>query len=133
MKGEAQPVPGATYRLQFNSQFRFREAIAIVPYLHALGITHCYASPIFQASPGSSHGYDVCEFDRHNPALGTAAEFKQFAECLQKHGMGLILDMVPNHMGGDLSNGWWRDVLECGPESRFAAYFDVEWRPLDPA
>src|SRR5437660_99316 len=123
-------IPGATYRLQFTSQFRFRDAIAIVPYLHELGITHCYASPLFQASSGSTHGYDVCSFEQLNPELGTADEFEEFIAALRQHQMGLLLDMVPNHMGNDLSNPSWRDVLEWGPQSRFASFFDIDWQPL---
>src|SRR5216117_2572097 len=86
-------LPSATYRLQFNSRFRFEDATAIVPYLRELGISHCYASPLFQAVPGSTHGYDVCSFDRLNPELGTPAEFDGFIAALDKNGMGLILDM----------------------------------------
>src|SRR5436853_3687065 len=84
--------PGATYRLQFNGQFGFRDAAAIIPYLRALGITDCYASPIFKAAPGSTHGYDVCAFDEINPALGTGAHFAEFLNALQQQGMGLLLD-----------------------------------------
>src|SRR5436309_2961768 len=93
--GDLPKIPGATYRLQFNSQFGFRDAAAIVPYLHGLGITHCYASPLFQAVPGSGHGYDVCSFERLNPELGTAEDFDRFIAAVRQHGMGLLLDMVP--------------------------------------
>jgi (1->4)-alpha-D-glucan 1-alpha-D-glucosylmutase len=121
--------PSATYRLQFTSRFRFADATAIVPYLHALGISHCYASPLFSGVPGSTHGYDVCDFNQLNLQLGTREEFDEFIATLRRHGMGLILDMVPNHMGGDLSNPWWRDVLEWGTRSRYAQWFDIDWRP----
>jgi len=121
--------PTATYRLQFTSRFRFADATEIVPSLHALGISHCYASPLFSAVPESTHGYDVCDFNQLNPQLGTREEFDEFVATLRRHGMGLILDMVPNHMGGDLSNPWWRDVLEWGTRSRYAQWFDIDWRP----
>lgn len=125
--------PGATYRLQFNGSFGFAAAAAIVPYLRELGITHCYASPIFEAPAGSTHGYDVCNFDRINPALGAPQEFELFLAALKTNRLGLILDMVPNHMGNDLKNAWWRDVLEWGPQSRFANYFDIDWESPNPA
>src|SRR5262249_46080637 len=112
-------IPGVTYRLQFNAEFRFADATRIVPYLRQLGITHCYASPIFEAAPGSTHGYDICRFDRLNPILGTTDDFNQFVSALRDSGMGLILDMVPNHMAANLANPWWRDVLKNGPESPF--------------
>src|SRR5258705_6493339 len=104
-------IPGATYRLQFNSGFGFRKAAAIVPYLHDLGISHCYASPLFQARAGSTHGYDVCSFERLSPELGSPEDFQRFVDALQQYRMSLLLDIVPNHMGNDLSNEWWRDVL----------------------
>src|SRR6266487_6545505 len=128
--GDPSLIPGATYRLQFNSQFGFGDAAAIVPYLHGMGITHCYASPLFQAAPQSAHGYDVCSFERLNPELGTVEEFEAFIAALRQHRMGLLLDMVPNHMGNPLSNEWWRDVLEWGPRSRFASFFDIDWQPI---
>lgn len=127
-------VPRATYRLQFNRRFTFRDAAALVPYLHELGISHCYASPIFQARQGSGHGYDVCDHGRLNPELGSEADFRHFADELCRHGMGLILDVVPNHMGiGDLANAWWMDVLENGASSVCAPCFDIDWEPVNPA
>src|SRR6476660_5841261 len=129
MSEEPRRFPSATYRLQFNSQFRFADAQAIVPYLHSLGISHRYASPLFSAGLDSTHGYDVCDFTQLNPVLGTREEFEAFVGALHEHGMGLILDMVPNHMGTALSNPWWRDVLQWGAQSRFAAWFDIYWQP----
>lgn len=127
-------VPRATYRLQFSRRFTFRDAAALVPYLHELGVSHCYASPIFQARQGSEHGYDVCDHSRLNPDLGTEDDFRGFVDALRAHGMGLILDVVPNHMGiGDVANTWWMDVLENGASSVYAPCFDVDWEPVNPA
>ncbi len=123
-------VPTATYRLQLNHRFTFRDAAALVDYLEALGISHVYASPIFAARPGSLHGYDVVDHTRLNPELGTEQDFQELAGRLKAHRMGLILDVVPNHMcilGGE--NLWWTDVLENGPSSPFARHFDIDWRP----
>ncbi|MFO1501977.1 MAG: alpha-amylase family glycosyl hydrolase, partial [Verrucomicrobiota bacterium] len=125
-----EPVPTATYRLQFHRDFTFGQAAAIVEYLRALGISHVYASPLFQAGPDSTHGYDICRFDQLNPLLGTQADFDRFSARLRQAGLGLILDMVPNHMGNDPSNAWWMDVLRHGPASPFAAFFDIDWHPL---
>jgi len=125
-------VPGATYRLQFNSQFTFRDALAIVPYLDALGISDVYSSPLFRARPGSTHGYDVSDYARLNPDLGSEAELAALAEALRAHGMGLLMDMVPNHMGIGNSNPWWMDLLENGVASPYAAYFDIDWYPIKP-
>jgi (1->4)-alpha-D-glucan 1-alpha-D-glucosylmutase len=126
-------IPRATYRLQFNRGFTFRDACELVPYLHALGVSDCYASPILQARAGSSHGYDVCDHSRLNADLGSEDDFDAFTTALRDRGMGLILDAVPNHVGiGDPANVWWMDVLENGPASPFAAYFDVDWRPVNP-
>jgi (1->4)-alpha-D-glucan 1-alpha-D-glucosylmutase len=102
-----------------------------VPYLAALGVTDCYLSPVFTARPGSTHGYDVCNHNEISPELGGAASFEDLASELQARGMGLILDLVPNHMGIDPhTNEWWRDVLENGPSSAFARYFDIDWNPV---
>jgi (1->4)-alpha-D-glucan 1-alpha-D-glucosylmutase len=122
-------IPGATYRLQFNEQFTFRDAYEIVPYLRELGVTHCYTSPLFVARQGSTHGYDVVNYSQLNPALGTEADFEALVERLQEQGMGLIIDVVPNHMGIGPNNAWWMDVLENGPTSAYARYFDINWRP----
>jgi (1->4)-alpha-D-glucan 1-alpha-D-glucosylmutase len=100
--------------------------------LQELGIGDCYASPIFKSRPGSTHGYDVCSFEQINPTLGKAAEFEKFVAQLHAAGMGVLLDIVPNHMGNDCSNDWWMDVLEHGPESRYATWFDIDWKAKDP-
>jgi (1->4)-alpha-D-glucan 1-alpha-D-glucosylmutase len=122
--------PRATYRLQFFKEFGFRDAAALVPYLARLGISHVYASPILKARPGSSHGYDVIDYNALNPELGDANDFAAFTQALKGHGLGLILDFVPNHMGVDgADNGWWQDVLEWGQDSPFAGYFDIDWDP----
>jgi (1->4)-alpha-D-glucan 1-alpha-D-glucosylmutase len=126
-------VPTATYRLQFNPHFTFQDACDLVSYLHALGISDCYASPVLRASAGSSHGYDVCDHSRLNPDLGGEEGFEAFAAALRAHGMGLILDAVPNHMGiADTSNAWWMDILENGPGSPYAPFFDIDWHPANP-
>lgn len=120
--------PLATYRLQFNPSFLFRDATSLVPYLHDLGISHLYASPIFQARPGSTHGYDVTNPLALNPELGTRADFDALVAELQAHGMGLVLDIVPNHMAAGPDNPWWTDLLENGATSPYARFFDVDWR-----
>src|SRR5579862_1606798 len=119
----------ATYRLQFNKDFTFQDATKIVDYLADLGITHVYASPIQTARRSSGHGYDVTDPTRLNPELGTEADFLAFREKLRERGMGLILDIVPNHMSASSENAWWMDVLENGAESAYASYFDIDWRP----
>jgi len=126
-------VPSATYRLQLNARFSFRDARDLVPYLDALGITDCYASPVLQARAGSPHGYDICDHSRLNPDLGGEEEFESFSDELRARGMGLILDMVPNHMGiADAGNAWWMDVLENGSSSVYARHFDIDWHPVNP-
>lgn len=139
--------PRATYRIQFRPAFGFADAVRLVPYLHGLGISHVYASPVFQARTGSDHGYDVTDPNRLNHQLGTEAEFRTLASTLHAHGMGLILDIVPNHQAASTENPAWRHVLEHGPRSPFAAWFDIDWdadpdrrvrlpvlgRPLDAA
>ncbi len=122
-------LPEATYRLQFHAGFTFRDALALVPYLADLGISHCYASPYLKARPGSMHGYDIVDHNTLNPEIGTPEEHDNFVAALHEHGLGLILDMVPNHMGvlGN-ENAWWNDVLENGPASPYAAFFDIAWR-----
>jgi (1->4)-alpha-D-glucan 1-alpha-D-glucosylmutase len=118
----------ATYRIQFNENFRFADATALVPYLDDLGISHLYASPITAARPGSTHGYDVVDFNRLNPALGTEDDLRNLAGALHARDMGLIVDFVPNHMGiGGSENRYWLSVLEWGPESAFADWFDIDW------
>ncbi|MBV9647721.1 MAG: malto-oligosyltrehalose synthase, partial [Candidatus Eremiobacteraeota bacterium] len=126
-------VPSATYRLQFHGGFRFTDAQRIVPYLHALGISHVYASPIFAARPGSTHGYDVVDHAALNPELGTRADFEDFVAELHRSAMGLVVDFVPNHTGIGAENPWWQDVLEWGRASPYAAFFDIDWNPAQRA
>lgn len=121
-------VPLATYRLQFNRGFRFQDARQLVPYLEQLGISHVYASPILQARRGSTHGYDVTNPLRLNPELGPATAFDRLARELQQRRMGLLLDIVPNHMAASSENPWYMDVIEQGAHSRYAPYFDIDWR-----
>jgi (1->4)-alpha-D-glucan 1-alpha-D-glucosylmutase len=128
----ARPPPRATYRLQFHRGFTLRDALAWVPGLHMLGVSHLYASPLLKARAGSTHGYDVCDYSRLNPELGTEADLEALVAALREHGMGLVLDLVPNHMGLGPENPWWWDVLQHGPASRFAGYFDLDWNPPDP-
>jgi (1->4)-alpha-D-glucan 1-alpha-D-glucosylmutase len=122
-------IPVSTYRLQFNSRFRFSDALQLVPYLHNLGITDLYASPLLQARRGSPHGYDVTDPSHLNPELGTDADFDALVAELKKYDMGLLLDIVPNHMAASSENPWWMDLLENGPRSQFASHFDVDWHP----
>ena len=124
-------IPTATYRLQFHRGFTFADAQAVVPYLARLGISHVYASPFFRAAPGSTHGYDICDHNELNPEIGTRAEFEALSAELKSHGLGLIVDFVPNHMGIEHAvNPWWRDVLKNGPASAYACFFDIDWQPL---
>jgi (1->4)-alpha-D-glucan 1-alpha-D-glucosylmutase len=127
--GSRRRIPGATYRWQFNGDFTFQHACEAVDYLRELRITDLYASPLFQAGPQSTHGYDICGFDQFNPSLGGSDGFDRLAARLRELDLGLVLDMVPNHMGNDLSNRWWIDVLEHGRASPFASFFDIDWRP----
>jgi (1->4)-alpha-D-glucan 1-alpha-D-glucosylmutase len=122
-------TPRATYRLQLHAGFTFDDAAAAAPYLAALGVSHVYCSPYLQAARGSTHGYDVVDHSRVNEELGGDAAYRRFVAALQAHGLGQVLDIVPNHMAITSENGWWLDVLENGPSSHFAAYFDVEWDP----
>jgi (1->4)-alpha-D-glucan 1-alpha-D-glucosylmutase len=119
----------ATYRLQFNKDFTFRDATRLLDYLSALGITHIYASPILRSRRGSTHGYDVTDPTRLNPELGSDADFAELQAQLRHRGMGIVLDIVPNHMSASSENLWWMDVLENGPESSYASYFDIDWHP----
>lgn len=135
---DPQPAPGAeipraTYRVQLNKSFTFADLTEIVPYLASLGISHVYCSPYFKARAGSVHGYDVVDHNQLNPEIGTREEFEELVAALRSHNMGHILDIVPNHvgiMGSD--NAWWMDVLENGPASKYADYFDIEWNPANP-
>jgi (1->4)-alpha-D-glucan 1-alpha-D-glucosylmutase len=123
-------IPAATYRVQFNSGFTFQDARRIVPYLAELGITDLYASPILKARKGSAHGYDVVDANSLNPELGTEDDFNALHHDLQQHRLGLLLDIVPNHMAASPENAWWMSVLENGPHSRFLHYFDIDWSPV---
>ena len=127
-------APLATYRLQLNKDFTFRDAQALVPYLAELGISHVYCSPYLKARPGSPHGYDIVDHNAINPEIGTEADLEAFCATLAEHGMGHILDMVPNHMGiMGADNGWWLDVLEHGEASAYADHFDIDWNPVKPS
>jgi len=123
-------VPNATYRLQFNAGFTFADARRIAPYLAELGISDIYASPILRARKGSTHGYDVVDAAALNPELGSEEDFAALHDELKKRGMGLLLDVVPNHMAASHENAWWMSVLENGPQSRFLHYFDIDWSPV---
>ena len=120
-------VPTATYRIQFHANFKFADAEGLIPYLHELGVSHLYSSPYMKARRGSEHGYDVADPLHINAELGTEQEVNQLVERLRQHGMGLLLDIVPNHMAASPENPWWMDVLENGQESTYAAFFDIDW------
>lgn len=120
-------APVASYRLQLHAGFDFRRATEVVPYLSALGISHLYTSPFFAAAPGSTHGYDVVDHSQVNRELGGLAALYELGEALAAHGMGLIADIVPNHVGIGGDNPWWRDVLRYGESSPYAGYFDIDW------
>src|SRR4051794_8458833 len=125
-------VPSATYRLQFNRLFTFADARRRLAYLDELGISDVYASPYLRARAESTHGYDIADHNQLNPGVGDEAEYDALVNELHAHGMGQILDVVPNHMGiGESTNSWWMDVLENGPSSRFAPFFDIDWHPLE--
>lgn len=130
MNGPVLRIPAATYRLQFNSDFRFRTAQEIVPYLHRLGISDIYSSPYFKASKGSLHGYDMLDQNCLNPEIGTEVEYEALTDELKRHEMGQILDIVPNHMCIEGDNAFWLDLLENGPSSRYAGFFDIDWHPV---
>jgi len=128
------PWPRATVRLQMTPDFGFAAAAAIVPTLVALGVSHVYLSPIWMARAGSTHGYDIIDHGRINPELGGEDGFRRFSDALLVNGLGLILDVVPNHMGiGVGENRWWRDVLEWGRDSPHADWFDIDWEPAEPS
>ena len=124
-------TPVSTYRLQFNKAFTLDDAANLVPYLSELGVTTAYGSPILKATAGSMHGYDICDHTQINPEIGGSDALTRMSGTLRERGMGLIVDFVPNHMGiNERENLWWRDVLENGPSSQYARYFDIDWTPL---
>jgi (1->4)-alpha-D-glucan 1-alpha-D-glucosylmutase len=121
-------IPRATYRLQLRAGFGFSEAAAIAPYLARLGVSHVYLSPFFKARPGSAHGYDITDHNELNPELGKESDFASMIDAFRREGLGRILDFVPNHMGvWGADNPLWLDVLEWGPNSRYASWFDIDW------
>ncbi len=125
--------PRATYRLQFHAGFTFKQAAAIAPYLSRLGISHIYASPYLKARSGSVHGYDITDHNALNPELGSEEDHAAMLAAFQREGLTQILDFVPNHMGvGGADNPLWLDVLEWGPNSDHAGWFDIDWAPDDP-
>src|SRR5882724_698034 len=121
-------IPGATYRLQFNRDFTFAQAREMAGYLHELGITDYYASPLFKACAYSTHGYDACDFGELNPNSGSTHDFETLVARLHELDIGLILDIVPNHMSANTSNPWWFDVLQKGANSKYAPWFDIDWQ-----
>src|SRR3954470_23811455 len=133
MYGEIMPlepkrIPRAPYRLQLNKDFGFDHAAALAPYLARLGVSHVYCSPYLRARPGSTHGYDIVSHTELNPELGNTAAFDRMVAAFRDNGLSQILDFVPNHMGvGGADNPWWLDVLEWGPDSEFAGWFDIDW------
>ncbi len=130
MKTEHPRIPSCTYRLQFNRWFTFAQAREIVPYLHELGVSDAYASPYFQASAESLHGYDITDHNKFNAAIGSREDYDAWIAELHAHDMGQVLDFVPNHMGiAAPGNEWWMDVLENGPSSIYSPYLDIAWRP----
>src|SRR3954463_7775874 len=123
-------IPLSTYRLQLGADLTLDQVTALLPYLNRLGISDLYLSPLFRARAESSHGYDVVDHGTIDPAIGDLAAFERLATATREAGMGILLDVVPNHMGiNDAGNLWWLDVLENGEGSYFADFFDIEWHP----
>ncbi|MFD1745687.1 malto-oligosyltrehalose synthase [Rhizobium helianthi] len=120
-------IPTSTYRIQFRNGMTFDKAAELVPYLNSMGISHLYASPIFTAAKGSTHGYDVADANEIEPELGGREGFDRLSTQLKQEGLGLILDIVPNHMASGLENRWWRSIVEWGKDSRYHHFFDVNW------
>ncbi|QQR40249.1 malto-oligosyltrehalose synthase [Devosia rhizoryzae] len=128
------PQPRASYRLQLNKDFTFAHVEQIADFLGKLGISHAYLSPILKARAGSTHGYDTVDHTIINPELGSVEDFRRMAGKLKQHGIGIILDIVPNHMGvGGADNPYWLDLLEWGRDSQYATWFDVNWAPSEPS
>src|SRR3954467_15326687 len=126
-------APRATYRIQFHKGFTFADAERLLPPFARLGICHVYASPITTARAGSMHGYDVTDSTRVNPELGGEQALRKLVAALRGAGLGLIVDIVPNHMAAVATNPWWFDVLRDGPQSRYAPYFDIDWNAENEA
>lgn len=124
---ERLPALVATYRLQLHAGFAFGDAAAVLPYLAELGVSHLYLSPILQAVPGSTHGYDQCDPTRISAELGGETGFRHLAAVARAHGMGIVLDIVPNHMATSETNPWWWEILRSGREGQSGVYFDVDW------
>ena len=120
-------IPTSTYRLQLHAGFTFEDAAKAAGYLKALGISHVYCSPYLQAAPGSMHGYDVVDHQKLNEELGGEEGHRQFCRRLKELELGQVLDIVPNHMALGRQNRYWWDVLENGPSSRYATWFDIDW------
>src|SRR4030095_14759955 len=126
---DPQGIPASTYRLQLRKEFPFPAAARIIPYLHALGVSHAYLSPVLMSAPGSTHVYDDNDYHRIDTERGGRRGFEELVAIVRAHDMGILLDFVPNHMGIQGSaNRWWQDVLECGPFSPHADFFDLDWR-----
>ena len=126
-------IPSSTYRIQFRNGMTFDRVVDLIPYMKDLGISHLYASPVFTATTDSTHGYDVTDPNEIDPAIGGREGFDRMAAALKQAGMGLILDIVPNHMSTSLENRWWRDVIEHGRQSRYAALFRYRLVPTADA
>ena len=124
--------PLSTYRIQFHNGFKLEQARELVDYLHDLGVSHLYSSPFLEARAGSMHGYDIINHERLNPEIGTEDDLRALVQDLNAHGMSIVLDIVPNHMGVSTSTPWWRDVLQHGRASKYADFFDIDWNPLKP-
>ena len=125
-------IPSATYRLQLSESFGFSDIVQFIDYWNSLGITDLYLSPLFRSRSHSSHGYDVVSHSQIDPEIGSIRDLKQLAAMAKSRNMGVMLDVVPNHMGvNDQANKWWWDVLENGPQSQYATYFDIDWNRPD--
>jgi (1->4)-alpha-D-glucan 1-alpha-D-glucosylmutase len=120
-------VPGSTYRLQLHAGFTLAQATALTDYLHDLGVTDVYTAPLMKARTGSTHGYDITDPNSVNPEIGTLAQLEVLGQELRSRNMGLLLDIVPNHMAASVENAWWRDVLRYGATSKYASIFDIDW------
>ena len=124
--------PLSTYRIQFHNGFGLQQARELADYLHDLGVSHLYASPLLEARPGSVHGYDIINHDRLNPEIGNEEDLRTLVNDLNARGISIVLDIVPNHMGVSTATPWWRDVLQHGRASEYSEFFDIDWNPLKP-